>query len=319
MTTINYGQHLTLIVAETESKQRLDQFLHSKFPMYSRSFFQRIIDDGLVTINQKKVTKSGHIIKTDNQIDIRLPHKRNITGPMVDNADLPVNIIYEHPHFIIINKPAGLLVHPTTSTSTAVTLADWLAHRFHDIKQVGYADRPGIIHRLDKLTSGIMVIPRTNYSYAQFGTLFRNRTIHKTYYALVEGHPPQQGTIDLFIGRNPIERTKMAAFKTAHQPSAGKLRHAITHYEVQQYFSDTALVKITLETGRTHQIRVHFAAIGHPVVGDVMYGAKPSELKRQALHAQSLSFIFDEQPFVFETALPEDMAAYIAKLNKILY
>ncbi len=320
---IKHGEQLALSVDQHEPKQRIDQFLHSQFPMYSRSFFQRAIDDNYVKVNDQIITKGGHIIKPGDQIEVTFPPKRNITQQMVEAAELPVNILFEHPHFIIINKPAGLLVHPTTSTCTAITLADWIAHTLENIKDIGYVDRPGIIHRLDKLTSGLMVIPRTHYGYGQFGSLFRDRKIKKTYYALVKGHPPKKGTIDLFIGRHPIERTKMATFQSkAHYPSSGTLRHAITHYEVEQYYEDaahedTALVKIHLETGRTHQIRVHFAAIGHPVIGDSMYGTTAPHMKRQALHAQGLDFTFDNQSFSFESDLPEDMKTYIAKLKPI--
>ena len=316
---IKHGEQLTLSVAREEPKQRIDLFLHNQFPMYSRSFFQRAIDDSYVKVDDQIITKAGHIIKPGNRIEVTFPPKRNITDQMVEAAKLPITILFEHPHFIIINKPADLLVHPTTSTCTAITLADWIAHTLENIKDIGYVDRPGIIHRLDKLTSGLMVIPRTHYGYGQFGTLFKDRKIKKIYYALVKGHPSKEGTIDLFIGRHPIERNKMAAFKSkAHYPSSGKLRHAITHYKVEQYYEDAALVKIQLETGRTHQIRVHFAAIGHPVIGDSMYGTTSPHMKRQALHAQGLHFTFDNEQFSFESEIPEDMKIYIAKLKPII-
>ncbi len=320
---IKHGQQLTLSVTQEEQKQRIDQFLHHQFPLYSRSFFQRAIDDKYVKVNDQTISKAGHIIKPGDQIEVTFPPKRNITQQMVKAAELPIEILFEHPHFIIINKPAGLLVHPTTSTSTEITLADWIAHTLENIKDVGYVDRPGIIHRLDKLTSGLMIIPRTHYGYGQFGTLFRDRKIKKTYYALVKGHPPKTGTINLYIGRNPIERNKMSAFQSPEQYSgSGKLRHAITHYEVEQYYEDAtheevALVKIELETGRTHQIRVHFASIGHPVIGDSMYGTPSPHIKRQALHAQGLNFIFDNEPFSFKSQLPQDMQTYSAQLKPI--
>jgi 23S rRNA pseudouridine1911/1915/1917 synthase len=244
------------------------------------------------------------------------PHKRNITTEMVTAADIPVKTLYTHPHFIIIEKPAGLLVHPTTSTSNEISLSDWLKHHIEDIEHVGSVDRPGIIHRLDKLTSGLMVIPRTNYAYQQFGTLFRDRTIDKTYYALVKGHPAQEGTVKLLIGRDPVVRNKMTTYACT-ETAKTKARHAVTHYVVEHYFEDAALVRVYLETGRTHQIRVHFAAIGHPIIGDIVYGSSSPLINRQALHAAELTFKFDDTDFSFKSELPADMQTLISRLHLI--
>jgi 23S rRNA pseudouridine1911/1915/1917 synthase len=310
-----YGQSVQITVPQDQPKVRLDVFLHEQFPAYSRSFFNRAIIDGLVQVNGALVTKTGFMIAPHTTICLTFPAKREVSAQMVERADIPIEKIAEHEHFMIINKPAGLLVHPTTSTSNEITLMDWLLCNVEQIAEVGCIARPGIIHRLDKLTSGLMIIPRTNYAYTQFGMMFRERTLNKTYLALVQGHPPRQGTIDLSIARHHIERNRMTTV-AKDEPVRMKTRHAVTHYTVERYFADAALVRVTLETGRTHQIRVHMAAIGHPVIGDVLYGTKSPLIARQALHAYELAFQFDGEQFTFVAPLPEDMRALIAQLEQ---
>ena len=217
---------------------------------------------------------------------------------------------------MIIEKPAGLLTHPTGSKSSEISLSDWLQHHIKDIEHIGSVDRPGIIHRLDKLTSGLIIVPRTNYAYMQFGTIFRDRTIEKTYYAIVTGHPPKQGTINLVIGRDAIVRNKMTTYRS-EDVAKTKSRHAITHYIVEQYFENASLLRVTLETGRTHQIRVHCAAIGHPIIGDTVYGTKSHLIARQALHAAELAFTFDTELFTFKSPLPEDITKLLSNLKPL--
>lgn len=314
---IQHGTRFDLVAPEDQIAERLDIYLHKTFPHYTRSFFQRAIEDGYIQVNDLVAKKAGLPIKAHDRIAITFPHKRNITKEDVGKADIAVRILYTHEHFLIIEKPAGLICHPTTSTSNEISLADWLVHHIDDIAHIGSVDRPGIIHRLDKLTSGLMIIPRTNYAYNLFGIMFRERTIAKTYYALVAGHLPQQGTVDLYIGRDPVERNKMTTYRSPAQAKT-KARHAITHYKVEQYFEDASLVRVELETGRTHQIRVHFAAIGHPIIGDMLYNKKSPLIERQALHAAELSFNFDGEKHSFKSNLPEDIQKVIAGLNPVM-
>lgn len=313
---IQHGQEFKLTVEQDAPQERIDTFLHQQFPHYTRSFFHRAIEDGYIKINGIVAKKSGAPVKPGDVVDIMFPLKRNVTAEMITAADIPVKTIFTHPHFMIIEKPAGLLAHPTTSTSNEISLSDWLRHHIKDIEHVGSVDRPGIIHRLDKLTSGLMIIPRTNYAYQQFGSIFRDRAIEKTYYAIVSGHPEKEGTIDLPIGRDPIVRNKMTTYRSL-DVAKSKARHAVTHYVIEQYYEDAALARVTLETGRTHQIRVHFAAIGHPIVGDIMYGTKSPLIARQALHAAELAFTFDNEPFSFKIDLPEDMTKLLATYRLI--
>lgn len=313
---IQHGQEFKLTVPEDAPQERVDTYLHVQFPHYTRSFFHRAVEDGYVSINGKVAKKSGAVVKPGDTVTIVFPLQRNITSDMVSAADIPIKTVFTHPHFMIIEKPAGLLTHPTGSASNEISLSDWLRHHIKDIEHVGSVDRPGIIHRLDKLTSGLMIIPRTNYAYMQFGNIFRDRTIEKTYYAIVTGHPPKEGTINLLIGRDATVRNKMTTYRSLDVAKT-KSRHAITHYTVERYFEDAALVRVTLETGRTHQIRVHFAALHHPIIGDILYGTKSHAIARQALHAAELAFTFDNEPFLFKSSLPEDMQKVLAGLKPL--
>ncbi len=306
---IEAGSRLELQVTADQGGNRLDKFLASQFSLYSRSFFNRLIEEGNVSINDVVERKSGALLKEGDTVTIQFPPSR-VVSPKDLEFDPPVEIIYENPEFLIVSKPAGLVMHAPSVASTVITLVDWLTAHYQDIKDVGYVDRPGIVHRLDKNTSGIVVIPRTNHAHGIFGTMFHDRKVKKVYYAIVEGHPDRFGTIALPIGRDPITKVKMSA--RAH---GQKQRDAETRYEVIEYFDNAALVKVMPVTGRTHQIRVHFAAIGHPLIGDATYGKKSKNIDRHALHAQQLDFEFNNTPYTFEKEPPEDFQKFLSRLR----
>ena len=305
--------------------------LTNLLPLYSRSFFQHIIKEGYASLNGKPITKSSCPVKAWDSITITFPPKRAIAptavAQMVKTKNLDIEVVHENEHFLIIYKPANIMVHAPSERSGAITLVDWLLVNYPGISQVGYSDRPGIVHRIDKDTSGLLVVPKTPYAHAAFSKLFKDRAIHKTYLAVVEGHPDPAGTIDIPIGRSP-QGNKMAAFPeykpytdsgapTTLKSSRGsrRIRHAITHYVVKQYFENNALIEATIVTGRTHQIRVHCTAIGHSIVGDPVYGKKSKFIKRQALHAYCLSFIFDGKEHTFCRELPDDFQELLAALD----
>lgn len=300
-----------IIITPSNAGQRLDILLTIIFPQYSRSFFKNLISDGHVTLNGKLITKSGYLTKVADQLEVEFPvfNSDNVIKIL---PELDVKIIFEHADFLIISKPAGLVVHAPTTNYTGVTLVDWLKAYFKEISTIGSQDRPGIVHRLDMQTSGLMIVPRNNQAHAIFTDMFKNRQIHKTYLALVEGHPAQKGQIDYHIVRHPSARNKMTHVKNTdlNQNWAKKARTAQTYYEVVKYFDTYSLVSLNPITGRTHQIRVHMAALGHVLIGDTVYGYKNKNqlTSRHALHAYKLEFIYQNQTYSFTSELPADLS-----------
>jgi 23S rRNA pseudouridine1911/1915/1917 synthase len=297
--------------------QRVDIFLTKQFTHYSRSYFQRLIDNQVVTINDVKTKKQGTVLKQGDTIAVAFPDESIQNSPLTFNNDAAVSCIHKDEHFLVITKSADVVTHKPKSDYAKPTLTDWLTAHFQEIASVGYIDRPGIVHRLDKDTSGLMLIARTNYGHTILSELFKQRTIQKTYIALVHGHPSREGTIDLPIGRHPLYRTKMAIFpkQVTTTNSTITVRHALTHYQVLHYFNDCSLVKVMPVTGRTHQIRVHFSAIGHPLVGDLVYHKGSSHIARQALHAYGLTFSLDTKEYSFTANPPEDFLHALRELG----
>ncbi|MBA3954947.1 RluA family pseudouridine synthase [Candidatus Dependentiae bacterium] len=296
-------------VDPTSSPLRIDLYLVQQFPGYSRNFFQKLLETGSIQVNEKPILKSNSVVKAHDRVAITFPVPQALEGLALPQEDLGVKVLYEHPDFLIVYKPAGLMVHTPHEYSTTVTLVDWLIHHFKELKGVGPSDRPGIVHRLDKDTSGILVIPRNEQTLTYFGNLFRKRTIEKTYRAVVVGHPFNTGTIEFPISRHPQQNHKMT-----HQHPRG--RESLTYYTVLEYFKDAALVEVKPLTGRTHQIRVHFSALGYPVLGDTVYGTASDTIKRQALHAYSLSFTYKDKLFSFVYGVPQDMLQLLDSLRK---
>jgi 23S rRNA pseudouridine1911/1915/1917 synthase len=304
---------------------RVDKFLSIIIPSYSRSFFQNCILAGTITINKTRA-KASTTLRADDLVEVKIPiiAAETVGTPLHD--DLGIETIFTHEHFFIISKPAHILVHETEKPSGQPTIVDWLATAHQDILEIGSAERPGIVHRLDKETSGLLIIARTNLAHKTFTALFKNREIKKTYLALVEGHPLATGTINSDIGRDPVHRKKMTAVdvhnatlsctKPGRNLKPKTTRTALTHYAVKQYFDEYSLVEVMPQTGRTHQIRVHLSSIGHPLVGDHIYGKPSNLIARHALHAQSLSFEFQGQPFSFTKEIPDDFKGLIDRLPK---
>lgn len=301
---------LIFTVTSPHHIQRIDTVLPILIPGHSRAFFQKLISAGHVHVNNKVITKSRYELKIDDRINVYFPETSNTHKDSASTDHLDVAVLYEHEQFIIINKPAGLVVHAPHQHSTEVTLVDWLIEAYPDIISVGPIGRAGIVHRLDKNTSGIMIIPRTNYALAQFGTMFKDRTIKKTYHAFVTGSPPETGIIDYPIDRDRTDPTKMT-----HKYGSG--RAAITYYKKMNQFHGYALVEFKPITGRTHQIRVHAAAIGHPLVGDTTYGTSSDLIARHALHAAAIQFSFDNHEYSFTASAPEDFNNLTAHLNEL--
>lgn len=258
-------------------------------------------------VNSTVIDKSSYNIRLNDLIEVHFPTYEAIQT-LEDGQDLGVKIIHEHNDFLILYKPAHLVVHKPSLKSKELTLVDWVVHNFKDLKEVGPIDRPGIVHRIDKDTSGLIIVTKNNHAHMTFGDMFKDRKIFKTYYAIVQGRPAVSGTIDNKISRDPLYPTKM----TARYDNG---RDAVTHYKVIKYLKDSALVEANPITGRTHQIRVHFAALRHPLIGDKLYGSNSKLISRQALHAQSISFVYEGIEHKFSVNMPDDMCVLVDKLD----
>lgn len=289
---------------------RLDLCLCTMYgEKYSRSLFQKLIIGGHVSVNGTVVTKPSFSAQPGQTITIHVPPLPDPKMVHENARNIPIEIVFSHEHFLVLNKPAHVLVHSPRTNSTDLTVVDWLLAHFADIQSVGGSDRPGIIHRLDKDTSGLLLVARNQYAHAKLSELFKNRLISKTYVAVVKGHPSSKGVIDFNIIRHPIDRIRMS-----HSSISG--RQATTHYTVREFLHNAALIEAQPLTGRTHQIRVHCAAIGHPIIGDALYHCSSTLIDRQALHAYKLSFMFEGQQYSFCQEPPADFQKLVEKLRK---
>ena len=302
-----------VVVSGNKQPERMDVFLTRELPQSSRSQIQKWIKDGLVRINGRPI-KSHHLVQPHETIVIDIP------GPPPQKTEpeaIPLNIVYEDEWLLVVNKPAGMVVHPAPGHA-AGTLVNALLHHCRDLAGIGGDLRPGIVHRLDKDTSGVLVIAKNDLAMTGLAAQFKSREVRKQYAALVWGQPvPERGTIKTLVGRNPHDRKKMSA-----KPASG--RPAVTHYETIQKFPEASFLRVRIETGRTHQIRVHLAHIGHPVVGDTQYGRarktdRPIPAERQMLHAEQLAFTHPRTglPLEFQAPIPEDMRTLLKQLEMV--
>lgn len=303
------GSIFSFTVSPEQEGNRLDTFIVSHFPYYSRSFFTALIEQKGITVNGKVAFKNGIKLKTEDTVIVTFPGKQETPVFTQKERDaLGIEIVAHYDDFLIINKPAGVIVHPPNDKSTEISLADWIQTYFKDEKHEGFSKRPGIVHRLDKDTSGLMIVALTNGAHMAFSQMFKDRTIHKEYLAIVKRHPEKEGSINFPIARHHTQRKKMA-----HVPSG---RPAFTDYKVVEYFDDHSLVQAFPKTGRTHQIRVHFSTIGHSLEGDVLYSTPSKLMKRQALHAHKLSFVYKDKEYSFEKEPPADFQKLVNTLRK---
>ncbi len=300
-----------IIVKAVDQNKRIDVFLSGELAI-TRSQISKLIDDGSILINNSR-TKSGHRIKADDRISVKLPEP----GPIeAQPEDIPLNIVYEDKDIIVVNKPRGIVVHPSAGHAGA-TLVNALLHHCKDLSGVGGKLRPGVVHRLDKDTSGLIVFAKNDAAHLELSRQFKDRSVKKTYLALVRGEVKNAtGSIDAPLGRHPVNRKKIAVIESDRY----KKREARTDYKVIKRFNGYTLLELDLHTGRTHQIRVHLAHIGYPVVGDQVYSRKNDELKfsGQLLHAAKLSF---DHPVTgkrleFCAEMPEDMKEAIESISR---
>ncbi len=280
---------------------RLDAFVTESFDSsYSRSFYKRLIDDGKVTVNGKVITKAGTKLSSGDKVEADIPEPREDDSFVAQ--DIPLDIVYEDSDLLVINKPQGMVVHPAAGHYEGTLVNALLAHCKDELSDINGVLRPGIVHRIDKDTSGLMLACKNNFTHLKLADMLSRHEIVREYRALVYGFVKEdKGMIDAPVGRSSNDRRKMAVTKEG--------KSAVTHFEVVERLGEITDLKLVLETGRTHQIRVHMAYIGHPVVGDPVYAPRRKNygLSGQALHSQAITFVHPRtgETMHFETELPD--------------
>lgn len=299
---------LMFTVTEEESGERLDKYLSGLMPEVSRSFLQKLLKQGQVTVNNKEV-KANYIIKEKDVIDLTIP---KAVEPEIMPENIPLDILYEDEDVLVVNKPKNMVVHPAPGHYTGTLVNAIMYHCKDNLSGINGVLRPGIVHRIDKDTTGSLVICKNDMAHNSLSEQLKNHSITRKYVAIVHGVLKEDsGTIEGPIGRNPNDRLKMAInYKNG--------KEAVTHYRVLRRFEKFTFVECVLETGRTHQIRVHMASIHHPLLGDELYGpAKcPYKLQGQTLHAQTLGFVHPVSKEYIEVnaPLPEYFQQLLDKL-----
>jgi len=308
----------TLAVDEAGAGERLDRWLAARLPDLSRARLQSVIAQGGVVVDGRPA-RPARRLKAGQTVSVRLP----APAPAVPlPEDIPLSVVHEDRHLLVVDKPAGLVVHPGAGRASG-TLVNALLHRVRDLSGVGGVLRPGIVHRLDRGTSGLLVVAKDDATHIALSRQFAGRRVEKEYLAVVLGVPRRaEGTIDAPIGRDPANRKRMSV-------RAPRGRAARSAYRVVEAFDGAALVRVRIATGRTHQIRVHLAALGHPVAGDPTYGGRRARsgrpearaaleaLDRPALHAARLAFTHPAtgERLAFESGLPADLQGLLARLR----
>ncbi|MDR9402804.1 MAG: RluA family pseudouridine synthase [Halothece sp. Uz-M2-17] len=295
-----------------QGKQRLDRALAEAFPDFSRSRLQKLIEEGNVQVNEEICTNKKQGIQAGDRLILSVPPLQPLA---VEPEAIPLDILYEDEHLIIINKPAGLVVHPAPGHQTGTLVNALLAHCDH-LAGIGGVERPGIVHRLDKDTTGAIVVAKNDFAHQHLQKQIQVKSAKREYLGLIYGVPKGvEGTIDQPIGRHRVDRKKMAVV-----PVEKGGRTAITHWQLEERLGNYSLLAFQLETGRTHQIRVHCAAMGHPIVGDPMYSSGHSlgvNLSGQVLHARKLTLThpITEETISAIAPLPPDFTKLLVELR----
>lgn len=288
---------------------RLDKYLAEQFPEQTRSYLQKLIKDGEVLVNGKNV-KTGYQLSKGDEVSVNIPEPKELD---VEPQKMDLDIVYEDDDVILINKPKGMVVHPAPGHTTDTLVNGLLYHCKDNLSGINGVARPGIVHRIDRDTTGILIVCKNDISHNSIAAQLKEHSINRRYRALVHGNLKEDtGTVEGAIGRHPIDRKKMSINEKNGKP-------AVTHYTVLERFGNYTLIECKLETGRTHQIRVHMSSIGHPLVGDEVYGpAKcPFKLQGQCLHAMVLGFVHPRsgEYMEFSAELPEYFEELLRKLR----
>jgi len=318
-------KRLSFVIPARQKRERLDKFLAQQIAELSRARVQELIAAGHVTVDGKRV-KASHPVSPGETINVVVLKR---AAPEMRAEDIPLQIVYEDADLAVVDKPAGMVVHPAFANYTG-TLANALLFHFDKLSGASGHDRPGIVHRLDKDTSGLLVVAKNDQAHARLAEQFREKSAQREYEAIAWGHlRPRRGRVETYLRRSEKDRTRIVV-------DAKQGRRAITNYEVIEQFAFASLVRLRLETGRTHQIRVHLTHLGHPVFGDPVYGGRSRQaaslsnkeqreqaaellelMPRQALHARSLGFVHPRsgERLRFESPLPKDFELLLEKLR----
>ena len=296
-------------IIQENQQMRLDKYLAEQFPEQTRSYLQKLIKEGKVLVGGKCV-KSGYQLSSGEEVTVNIPEPVELE---IEPQKMDLDIVYEDADVILINKPKGMVVHPAPGHTTDTLVNGLLYHCKDNLSGINGVARPGIVHRIDRDTTGILIVCKNDMSHNSIAAQLKEHSINRRYRALVHGNlKDDTGTVEGPIGRHPIDRKKMAINERNGKP-------AVTHYTVLEHFGNYTLIECKLETGRTHQIRVHMSSIGHPLVGDEVYGpAKcPFKLQGQCLHAMILGFVHPRtgEYMEFSADLPEYFENLLRKLR----
>lgn len=299
----------SFVISESEANQRIDLFLTSVLAGLSRSYIQKLLKDQAVEVDQK-IVKSNYRVTAGEQITVHLPAATELE---LTAEEMDLDILYEDQDLILVNKPKGMVVHPSAGHNSGTLVNGLLAHCRGNLSGINGVMRPGIVHRIDMDTTGVIVVCKNDIAHHDLAEQLKEHSITRKYHAIVAGIVKEdQGTIEGAIGRHPVHRKKMSINEKSGKP-------AVTHYRVLQRFQRYTYIECQLETGRTHQIRVHMASIHHPLLGDQIYGPtkQPFPLQGQTLHAKTLGFIHPRtnEYMEFEAPLPEYFQELLKKLN----
>ena len=300
-----------MILFPDTAGERLDAYLARSVPDLSRSGAQKLLEDGFVTLNGKKAKKNDRLNPGD-EISVEIPDPQPVD---IVAKDIPLEIVYEDEDVLVINKPKGLVVHPAAGHQDDTLVNGLLFAKAGELSGINGQLRPGIVHRIDKDTSGLLAVAKNDLAHTVLASQLKDHSMARTYEAIVCGNLKEdEGTVDAPIGRHPTDRKKMCV-------TARNSKEAVTHWEVVARYRGYTHIRCRLETGRTHQIRVHMAHMGHPILGDTVYGRKKPELGQdsQCLHAGTLCFAHprDGHPVIVHADLPEYFQQVLQKLSKL--
>lgn len=295
-------------IEEQYHKDRIDRCLSELYPGQSRSFFQKLIREGHVIVNGK-IEKSNYRLQTGDQVEIEIPDAEAVP---ITPEDIPLDILYEDEDLLVVNKPKDMVVHPAAGHNSG-TLVNAIMYHCKDLSGINGEIRPGIVHRIDKDTTGSLIVCKNDAAHIKIAEQIKEHSVTRKYVGIAAGHfKDQAGTIEGNIARHPTDRKKMAVCLHGGKP-------AVTHYRVLEELKGASYVEFSLETGRTHQIRVHMASVGHPLLGDPVYGSgkNPYHLQGQALHAKTIGFLHPSTGAYLEVSapIPEYMSELLEKLR----